>query len=324
MHRSRYHSLLLATALLAISACAIQSSNYRSSAGKPVPSIRLYATPEAALQAFKAAMKSENTERVVEILGEEGSNFIISGDPTADAIAMRRFSARLEQRAEVFPVLSEEHANEQWYKLRFGAEGWNMRIPLVNRGSGWFFETYYAKDAVEEMRRELNEVDAIDTLQEIIKAQGEYFRVDRDGDGVQEYAQTILSSPEKYDGLYWKPGSIEESPLAQLVAAAVEAGYKKSPDGTPAPFGGYVYSILRAQAGRASGGSRNYMAGENMTGGFAVLAYPIVWNRSGGKTFVATRDGKIWKKDLGFKTDSIASTMKTFNPDWTWTIVDLK
>ena len=305
-----------------VSACG--GGNYRGSASEAVPAVRLFKSADEALEALKSAVKSEDPKRVIEIFGEEGAKFIVTGDDAADALALRRFSARLDQRAELLPVISEEFANEQWYKLRFGIEGWSMRIPLVNKGAGWYFETHYAKEAVEEARREINEVQTIATLQEIVKAQGEYRKSDHDGDGVKEYATMILSTPGKQDGLYWKSDAATKSPLDELVAKAIENGYKRAPDQTKQSYEGYVYSILQGIGGRARGGTQPFVSNGNLVGGFAILAYPVTWNVSGAKTFVATPDGKVWKKDLGFKTTDIARDIKTFSPDWTWTIVDIK
>lgn len=38
-------------------------------------------------------------------------------------------------------------------------------------------------------------------------------------------------------------------------------------------------------------------------------------------TFVVSQRGKVYEKNLGPKTDTIASAMTTYDPDSTWTLV---
>lgn len=280
-----------------------------------------YETPEEALAAVKGAFRSEDPERLVEIFGEEGRDIIVSGDPVADKLAMRRASSRLEQRAELIPVKSAEHPNEQWYKLRFGREAWNMRIPLINRGQGWYFETLYAKKFAAETRREINEVKAVDTLVDLVAAQNRYQKQDYDGDGILEYAQRIISSPGAKDGLYWEAGGAEPvSPLDALAAKALNDGYGQA--GVPRSYEGYVYKILPAQGKFARGGERSFLEQGNLTKGFAIVAYPLNWNVSGARTFVVGPNGTIYKKDVGFNSTELGSKMQEMNPDRTWVVVE--
>lgn len=285
---------------------------------------RHFDAPEQAIAAIKDAFKSEDPNRLIEIFGEEGRNIIISGDLSADKAAMRRISARLDQRAELIPVGSHEHPEESWYKLRYGIEGWNMRIPLISRADskGWYFETMYAKDSAEEARREINEVIAVDTILDIATAQGLYFQTDHDGDGVKEYAQKIRSTDGKHDGLYWSAKAGEAaSPLDKPMAKALQEGYNFV-DGKQQPYQGYLYRIITAQGRKTRGGARDYMKGENLTGGFAIIGYPVKWNVSGLRTYIVGSDGKVWGKDLGHDTTDDASDLEEINLDNTWVRID--
>ncbi len=283
---------------------------------------RHFDAPEQALAALKDSFKSGDPNRLIEIFGEEGRDIIISGDPTADKYMMGRMSARLDQRAELIPTISEEHPEESWYKLRFGIEGWALRIPLVSRGNGWHFETYYARDVAEEARREINEVIAVDTILDISRAQGLYYKNDHDGDGVQEYAQRILSTTGKRDGLYWQANPGEpESPLNSPIKNALSEGYTFTP-GKPQPYLGYVYRIITAQGRATRGGQRNYLVDGNLVGGYAILAYPVKWNVSGLRTYIAGADGKVFGKDLGSSTESVAKELAQIDLDNTWVRID--
>jgi hypothetical protein len=145
--------------------------------------------------------------------------------------------------------------------------------------------------------------------------------VDRDGDGLLEYAQKFESTKGKTDGLYWNvtPGE-KPSPLGPLVAKARGEGYTKGEK--PAPYNGYFFRILTAQGKSAKGGAYSYLVKEKMVGGFAVVAYPATYAVSGVKTFIVNHDGVVYQKDLGPKTTKLAKTMKVFDPDRTWEKVE--
>ncbi|MBD9449962.1 DUF2950 family protein, partial [Rhizobium sp. RHZ01] len=66
-----------------------------------------------------------------------------------------------------------------------------------------------------------NELQAIDTMRNYVDAQQEYASADHDGDGVLEYAQNLISSPGKTDGLYWPPNQGDsDSPAGAFVEQA--------------------------------------------------------------------------------------------------------
>ena len=47
-----------------------------------------------------------------------------------------------------------------------------------------------------------------------------------------------------------------------------------------------------------------------MIGGFAMVAYPATWGNSGLTTFIVSHQGKVYQKDLGPRTASIAAGMR--------------
>jgi hypothetical protein len=282
----------------------------------------VFSTAEEALAELKAAIKSANSARLIEIFGKTSRNVFLTGDAVSDNAALKRFSQRFEQRAELFPVNSADFPNEQWYLIRYGIEAWNMRVPLINRGEGWTFASEYAGAPGLKIRRSLNEIAAVDTLRALVKAQNQYKSRDRNGDGVPEFAQKFISSPGKQDGLYWpeNEGS-SPSPLDGLVARAIEDGYKASGQDTQT-YGGYVYRMLSAQGGQTRGGKKNYLKDGRLVNGFAIIAYPVKWNVSGDATFLVGQDGQVWKKDLLRQTESLAPAMKSMDMDSSWLRVD--
>jgi hypothetical protein len=166
--------------------------------------------------------------------------------------------------------------------------------------------------AIREIGR--NELATIKVAMAYADAQREYIAIDRNGDGVPEYAQKITSSAGKMDGLYWPTKANEEpSPLGRLLAdAAADKGRK------PGSYHGYSYRILTAQGPDAPGGARSYIADGRMTGGFGLVAWPTSYGKSGVMSFVINQDGQVYEKNLGGATATQAASMKTFNPDATW------
>ena len=293
-----------------------------SMADKGMSGQKLFETPEQALEALKKALAEQDQEALVNMFGKPSETFFFTGHEASDKAALKRASNRFKQRAELLPVHSADHPNEQWYRVRYGKEAWNMRTPLVNRGKGWSFATEYATKAQMRFRRAMNEVVTVDTLMALAKAQSKYKSVDWNKDGVREYAQRFTSSPGKKDGLYWPAQEGEvASPLDAIVARAILDGYEKSGSDEPT-YEGYIYRILTEQGKHARGGARSYLKDGKLTEGFAVLAYPVKWQASGDLTFMIRPDGNAVKKDLGFRTKSIASKIDSYNPDRTWIKVD--
>ena len=60
----------------------------------------------------------------------------------------------------------------------------------------------------------------------------------------------------------------------------------------------------------------------NMTGGFAILAYPAEYRNSGVMSFLINQDGVVIQKDLGKNTVAVAKTITELNPDDTWQLVE--
>jgi hypothetical protein len=160
-----------------------------------------------------------------------------------------------------------------------------------------------------------NEPDAIQTCLAFVDAQNEYAEKDRTGEGVGVYAQRIVSSPGKKDGLFWRDDR-EPSPLGELAAQASAEGYKVGEQA--APYHGYYYRILKGQGSDAPGGALDYVVKGKMIGGFALIAYPAEYGNSGVMTFMVNHAGTVYEKDLGERTERIAKRIILFDPDQTW------
>jgi len=272
-----------------------------------------FGTALEAVNAFLAALKSDNEKELLTIFGEEARDLISSGDPVSDKEDHERFIAKYEQKN----AMVEE--GEQMI-LIIGEHDWPFPIPLVKKGDQWFFDTQEGKEEILNRRIGKNELDTIQTMLAIVDAQLEYAMEDHDEDGLREYARKFKSDPGKKNGLFWETQEGEKpSPFGPLVAEARKAGYgEEKSTGDPSPYNGYYYRMLTAQGNHAPGGAFNYMVKEKLIGGFAVIAYPAVYGNSGIMTFMVNHEGVVYEKDLGKDTAKIGDESETFDPDPGW------
>jgi hypothetical protein len=123
------------------------------------------------------------------------------------------------------------------------------------------------------------------------------------------------------DGLSWNDSGNNPSPMASFVAEAGDQGYHWGFGKGAHPFHGYMFKILTKQGPAAPGGKMDYVHGGKMTGGFALVVYPVEWGRSGIMTFIVNQDGTVYQQCLGEKTHRLAAAVKEYNPDTGWTEV---
>jgi hypothetical protein len=271
----------------------------------------------AAVEALVAALRSGDSKALVEILGEAGRSLVYSGDPVADRATAAKFVAEYNQRHQL-------RAGGGKVVLHVGTDDFPLPIPLVPDGPSWRWDTEAGTEEILNRRIGRNELNAIQVCLAYVDAQREYYTEPRTRDGVLQYAQRFGSTPGKHDGLYWpsKPGEAL-SPLGDLVVKARGEGYRARTDGSRTPYHGYLYRILLGQGPKAPGGAYDYVVGGRyMIGGFALVAFPAEYERSGVMTFLVNHDGVVYQKDLGPKTTQLAEAMKRFDPDNSWQRVE--
>ena len=271
---------------------------------------RTFSSAEEAVKAAIAAAKKGDDKELTAIFGPGSTALMHSGDAVADKQRRAEFLKAYDERNRL--VTEGENTI-----LVVGKNDWPLPIPLVKKGNGWIFDAAKGKEEVLNRRIGKNELEAIQVVLAYVDAQREYARKDRYGDGLLEYAQSVRSESGKRNGLYWpvKSGE-EESPLGPMAARAVKGGYQASDK--PVPFHGYYYRILTGQGKNAAGGAYSYIVKGSMVGGFALVAYPAEYGNSGVTTFIVNHDGKVFQKDLGKNTSTVATAMKAYNPDKTW------
>ncbi len=270
------------------------------------PGQKTFSSPEDASQALVTAARNNDEKAMLDIFGADGKQVVSSGDDAEDAESRVNFVKRYEQ---MHRLVKQSNGTTMLY---IGAENWPTPIPLRNKGNAWYFDTDAGKKEILYRRIGRNEMSAIRVCQELVAAQREYLA------DHNEFAQKIFSDEGQHDGLYWKSSGEHLSPIGPLVAAAVTERYAKARDSAPTPYRGYYYHILTRQGKNASGGAKSYIVDGKMTAGFAFVAYPAEYRSSGVMTFIVSKDGVVYQKDLGKKTDATAKAITVYNPDAGW------
>ncbi len=301
-------------AALALVACA--GPQLRADAPGDAGQPRHYASPEEAGKALAAAAKAGDKAAVDAIFGPDMKE-LLSGDAKQDSIEFAAFAKSVGQYTQWVRKADDR------FVLNVGGQNWPMPIPLVRKDGAWFFDAAAGKDEVVNRRVGKDELTAIGVCRTYVLAQREYASEERDGSGMLRYAQRIKSTAGARDGLYWRATPDEDqSPFGPLVSEARAEGYtRKTDEGEPQPFQGYLFKILTGQGPAAAGGAYSYIINGNMVAGFALVAYPAHWGESGVMTFIVNQWGRVYESNLGADSAAIAASMTEFNPDADWTPV---
>ncbi|MGA7913726.1 MAG: DUF2950 domain-containing protein [Candidatus Acidiferrales bacterium] len=274
---------------------------------------KTFASPTEAVQSLVEAAKSGDPAQLVPLLGSQATDIISSGD----------LGAAKQVLANFVKAYGEKHSlsvEAQGYEfLQVGHGDWPFPFPIVRDGKVWYFDIDRGNEEILDRRIGRNELGAIAVCEGYVQSQVDYGSKGRDGNPSGIYAQLFQSNPGKQDGLYWPVSKGEpESPMGPFVAKAAAAERSKQPDGTPAPYYGYVYRILTEQGPDATGGAKSYLVDGKLTGGFALIAYPAQYHSTGVMTFMVNQDGVVYQQDLGDHTSDLASKITAYNPDSSW------
>ena len=263
-----------------------------------------YPSADAAATALVSAVEANDDPALAKVLGADWRDYIPTGD--IDREDVDAFLASYKESHKIVEDGGKSH-------LEVGKAGWTLPIPIVKKGSGWAFDVVAGREEMRVRTIGRNELDAQQSVLAYYDAQRDYASVDRNGDGILEYAQKFFSTPGKHDGLYWDSKEGEpESPLGPLFADAA------TPKGGGEGYHGYHYRILTAQGPSAPGGAYDYVVGGRMRNGFAAIAWPVRYGETGVMSFMVSHDGIVFEKDLGKNTEAAAAAMKIFDPDDSW------
>jgi hypothetical protein len=257
------------------------------------------------------AVKNDDVTALLEIFGPDGKDFVVTGDDVQDKNSRADFTAMVQQKMH----LDVDPNNPARAILYVGTEDWPTPVPIVKQGTKWHFDSKAGRAEILDRIIGRSELDAILLCRGYAEAQKEYASEIHDNSGVNQYAQKIISTPGKQDGLAWKNADgTEGGPIGEAVAKAIEEGYTNK----EAPYHGYYFKTLKGQGPAAPLGQLDYVVNGVMIGGFALVAWPSEYRVTGVQTFIVGYNGVVYQKDLGPDTAKIASTMERYNPDKTW------
>ena len=298
--------------MLKITASGIFAAALSASAVIAAP--QTYETPESAVSAVVNALMARDRSALLAVFGPENEDVIISGNDERDHEDGEDFLAAYRSMNRV-AVDGEGVAT-----LYIGREQWPFPLRLVKVDAGWAFDVESGREEMLDRRIGRNELDVIDLMRAYARVQSRFRQIDFDGDGVMEYAASILSSPGARDGLYWPPEpGAPESPIGDTVAEAAADGYVlRGQTEEPKPYLGYYFHLLQKQGPSAPGGPMDYMINGNMVAGHAMLAFPAAYGETGIMSFMVGENGTVYQADLGEDTIEVANAIEAFDPDAAW------
>ena len=272
-----------------------------------------FATAEQAANALVEAAEKFDEIALIEILGPDSYDIIHTGEPARDREVAQQFAA--QARAKTNVALQPKNPRRAF--LAIGEDDWPFPVPLVKGASGWSFDSRAGRLEILYRRIGSNELNAIEICRGYVEAQHEYALIKRGG-GVNQYAQRIISTPGKQDGLAWQNSDGGwDGPIGEKVAQAIARGYSSRTE----PFHGYFFRVLKGQGPAAPLGELDFVVKDVMIGGFALIAFPAQYRVTGVQTFMVSHDGVVYQKDLGPRTVELAGAIDRFNPDKSWTPV---
>ncbi|HEY3256117.1 MAG TPA: DUF2950 domain-containing protein [Polyangiaceae bacterium] len=313
-HAARQWIACAGLALLLGGALSCAAATSAATARPAPPSQRTFASEAAAADALVAAAEAYDVPALKEILGPDGVDLIVTDDPVLDKNQATAWAAKAREKLVV--VSDPEHP--QTATLNVGLDDWPVPIPVVNEGGKWRFDSLAGRQEILYRRIGENELNAIEVCRGYVEAQEEYASEKHDGARVNAYAQRIISTPGRHDGLAWRNADGSwDGPVGEGIARVIAEGYREKYQ----PFHGYYFKILKGQGIAAPLGKLDFVVQGAMIGGFALVAAPASYEVSGVKTFIVSHAGVVYEKDLGPKTLELFSAMELFDPDKSWSSV---
>lgn len=278
------------------------------------PGPKIFATPQQAADALVDAAEKFDQRALEEVFGVSGVDIVLTSEYPQDRQRAADFASEAREKQSI--SLDPTKKNRAF--LLVGKENWPFPVPLVKAAGGWFFDAKAGRQELLYRRIGGNELDAIDICYGYVEAQYDYAFKQRQGYEASQYAQRIVSSPGKQDGLAWQNADGSwDGPIGEKIASAIEQGYSPGAQ----PYHGYFFKILKGQGPYGPLGSMDYVVKDAMIGGFALVAAPAEYGVTGVHTFIVSADGVVYEKDFGPSTLNQFRTMELFNPDPSWTPV---
>jgi hypothetical protein len=309
-----FDGLRIACAAIACSAGTALGAEAPVSSNAPPPGVASFDTAQQAGEALISAAAAFDENQLTSFVGVRGRDVIFTGDVEHDRQRAKDFSAQAAKKHHI-DIDAKSGTRAIVY---VGEDDWPFPVPVVKAGDKWFFDAAAGRRELVHRRIGENELDAIEVCHGYVEAQREYSLSKREGSGVNEYAQRIIASPGKQDGLAWKNADGSwDGPIGENIARAIEQGFEPGAE----PYHGYYFKILKGQGPAARLGQMDYVIKGVMIGGFALVAAPATYGVTGINTFMVSYDGVVYEKDFGAGTTEQFKKMELFDPDETWEVV---
>jgi DUF2950 family protein len=308
----RIRSTFLVTAV----ACGLGILSQAAPQPKPAQAgQKTFATPEDAAKALIQAEESFDVPALLEMLGPDGRDLVSSEDPVRDKNRATAFAAIAREKTSI----RVDPKNRGRATLLVGNDDWPLPIPIVKRNGEWSYDTKAGRHEILLRRIGENELDAIQVCRGFVEAQYDYASQKHDGSQLNEYAQRVISTPGKQDGLAWQNADgTWGGPIGEAIAKAVAQGYSSKAQ----PYHGYYFKVLKGQGPAAPLGQMDFVVEGDMIGGFALAAAPAQYRVTGVQTFIVSHNGIVYQKDLGPDTLTVFKNMERYNPDKSWHSTD--
>jgi len=276
--------------------------------------IQSFNDPQQAATALIEAADRFDVPTLIHIFGPNNADIVLTGEYSRDRQRATDFASEAREKRSV--SLEPKNGNRAF--LLIGNENWPFPVPIVKKNNRWVFDAQAGRQEILYRRIGYNELAVIDICHRYVEAQNDYAYRKRAGYEVHQYAQQIISSPGKQDGLAWRNSDgTWGGPLGEHVARAIVQGYESDAE----PYHGYFFKILKGQGPAAPLGQLDFVVEGVMIGGFALAATPAEYRATGVKTFIVSHSGIVYQKDLGPTSFEVFRNMERYNPDKSWTPV---
>jgi hypothetical protein len=301
----------LGISVLNLSSVAVQGQTDAGVPAKPIAQMT-FSTPEAAVEILIKAAGDYDVPTLMQVFGSSGEDFISTADPIQDKNASIAFANLARKKNSI----QTDPAKKDRVTLIVGEDDYPFPVPLVKKGGKWHFDSAAGRTEILHRRIGANELDAIQVCRGYVEAQHQYALSIHDDSGVNQYAQRLISTPGKQDGLYWQNANgTSGGPVSEPVAKALAEGYTLEKN---TAYHGYYFKLLKGQGPDAPLGRLDYVIQGAMIGGFALVAVPAEYRVTGVKTFMVGPNGVVYQKDMGPDSLKIAKELELYNPDKTW------
>jgi hypothetical protein len=301
---------------LALTSQGAPEQKQESTAAASQPQQKQFETPKQAADALIQVATNFDPAAAKEILGPDSDDIIASEDPVQDKNRAIAFAEKAKEKNSI--EMDKKDPNRAI--LMVGNDDFPLPIPIVKQKGKWSFDTKVGREEILNRRIGANELNAIAICRGFVEAQKEYATEKHDDSKMNQYAQRIISTPGKHDGLAWQnPDGTWGGPVGEEAAKALEEGYST---GQGKPYHGYYFKVLKGQGPAAPLGQMDFVVKDAMIGGFALAAAPAQYRVTGVQTIIVSHDGVVYEKDLGPDTLKIFQSMDRYNPDKTWTVTE--